>query len=126
MYKINKSVQIEEDWKEDLLITDGAVVEVATDYHGDLYLHKASRVVLRGDLHGFVGVYDNSVVEYYGTIHNGIDTYGDSDKRRFYKPMSLSAYVISCSVEDYTEKLQTDRKLTSGQITPPLHPSCKT
>ncbi len=125
MYKINRSVAISEDLKRDLVVTDGAVVDVQTDYHGDIHVIEQSRLILRGDLYGTVNVSGNSVVEYYATIHNGLMAFGDSGTQ-YARPMSASAHVIGCSNETHAKNIAIHRQLESGELNPPLYPSCKT
>ena len=125
MYRINRSVPISEDLKQDLVVTDGAVVDVQTDYHGDIHVIEQSRLILRGDLYGPVNVSGNSVVEYYATIHNGLMTFGDTGTQ-YARPMSTSAYVIGCSNETHAQNIAIHRQLEFGELNPPLYPSCKT
>lgn len=125
VYLINKSVIITENLKQNLAITDQAVVDIQAEYNGDIHLWNGSRVILRHDLHGTVNASGNSVVEYYATIHNGLFTSGDSGVQ-YARPMSPSSYVIGCTVETAKKNAETHRKLQSGEITPPLHPACKT
>ena len=125
MYKINRSVAISEDLKRDLVVMDGAVVDVQTDYHGDIHAIEQSRLILRGDLYGTVNVSGNSVVEYYATIHNGLIKFGDSGTQ-YALPMSASAHVIGCSNETHAKNIAIHRQLESGELNPPLYPSCKT
>lgn len=125
MYLINKSVTITENIKQNLAITDHAVVDIQSEYSGDIHLWNASRVILRHDLHGTVNASGNSVVEYYATIHNGIFTDGDSGVQ-YARPMSSLSHVIGCTVETAMKNAETHRKLQNGEITPPLYPACKT
>lgn len=125
MYLINKSVIITENSKQDLAITDQAVVDIQTEYDGDIYLWNGSRVILRHDLHGAVNASGNSVVEYYATIHNGFFTCGDSGIQHA-RPMSTSSHATGCSVETASKVAELLRKLESGEIIPPLYPACKT
>lgn len=125
MYKVNKSINISEDQKHDLAITDHAVVDIKCEYTGNIHIWNGSTVILRDDLHGSVNASGNSVVEYYATIHNGLFTNSDTNFVSA-RPMSIHSHVIECDPETIGNNYKTHLNLLEGKLNPPLHPACKT